>query len=228
MDDDGSVLDLPYSYKPTPGGTIAMQRSMDTLSNLAFLYILAGGMLPHHGFGNVTGYLEDNLGEGLDGYHGVGVEEVQDADMADDAALQQESGYNGFEDAGDDGAAVVDDNAAMEGFEGGDNEFDGTGGGVDDYGDFGDDNNVVRGTDVAPTDYGDDAGGGYGSFFPGASGNETGEDTTNGLFESNPFGGGMGGFDTGDGGGDTGGDCDCGEGLGEIMGAIMDMADSGE
>lgn len=74
----GSVLDLPYSYQPTAAGTIRMRQSMDTLTNLAFLYILAGGMLPNEGglFESVAQNLQDVTGESIDALTGTGVEEM--------------------------------------------------------------------------------------------------------------------------------------------------------
>ncbi|VEU39252.1 unnamed protein product [Pseudo-nitzschia multistriata] len=72
----GSVLDLPYSYRPTNDGTIRMRQSMDSLTNLTYLYILAGGMLPSHGFESIAENLETKTGEALDSIQGIGVEEL--------------------------------------------------------------------------------------------------------------------------------------------------------
>jgi metacaspase-1 len=72
----GSVLDLPYSFQPTPAGTIQMRENMSSLSNLAFLYILAGGILPS-GFENVTENIANNVDGNLDDYFGTGVEEIE-------------------------------------------------------------------------------------------------------------------------------------------------------
>uniref|UniRef100_A0A7S4EN29 Peptidase C14 caspase domain-containing protein n=1 Tax=Pseudo-nitzschia australis TaxID=44445 RepID=A0A7S4EN29_9STRA len=72
----GSVLDLPYSYRPTSDGTIRMRQSMDSLTNLAFLYILAGGMLPDLGFESIAQNLENATGETMDNLQGIGVEEL--------------------------------------------------------------------------------------------------------------------------------------------------------
>ena len=72
----GSVLDLPYSYRPTKDGTIRMRQSMDSLTNLAYLYILAGGMLPNLGFESVTENLQNVTGEDIDDLQGIGVEEI--------------------------------------------------------------------------------------------------------------------------------------------------------
>jgi hypothetical protein len=71
----GSVLDLPFTYQPTSGGTIRMRQSMDTLSNLAFLHILAGGILPH-GFGHVAHHIENVTGGSIDSFQGTGLDEV--------------------------------------------------------------------------------------------------------------------------------------------------------
>ena len=88
----GAVLELPYSYQPTDGGTIRMQRNMTSLSNLAFLYILAGGMLPH-GFNNVTENIQNVTGGNLDDYQGMGMEEAD--------AAQDVGGYDDVQDGGD-------------------------------------------------------------------------------------------------------------------------------
>jgi hypothetical protein len=88
----GSVLDLPYSYQPTPKGQIQMQKNFDSLSNLAFLYILAGGFLPD-GFGNVTDHLSNVLGQPVDGFHGAAASELESADFLDDSAIQKASDY---------------------------------------------------------------------------------------------------------------------------------------
>jgi len=84
----GSVLNLPYTYKPTRNGKISVQHSIDSLSNLAFLYILAGGMLPP-GFDDIANNIEDIAGGGIDEYYGLGIEE-----MANDASTSDHiSGY---------------------------------------------------------------------------------------------------------------------------------------
>lgn len=96
----GSVLDLPYSYQPTPGGQIQMQKNFDSLSNLAFLYILAGGFLPD-GFGNVTDHLSNVLGQPVDGFHGAAASELESADLMDDSAVQKASDYTPTPDVND-------------------------------------------------------------------------------------------------------------------------------
>ena len=80
----GSVLDLPYTFRPTAGGTIAMRRNFNSLSNLAFLYILAGGMLPSTGFESVQDNLEQTVDGDLDTYQGTALEELQGNDEAPD------------------------------------------------------------------------------------------------------------------------------------------------
>lgn len=83
----GSVLDLPYTYKPTSAGQIRVQHSMDSLSNLAFLYVLAGGLLPE-GFEDITNNIEDVTGGDIDHYYGMAIEEI-----ANDASTADVSGY---------------------------------------------------------------------------------------------------------------------------------------
>jgi len=101
----GSVLNLPYSYLPTPAGTIRMRQNVDFMTNLAFLYILAGGHLPAGGlFDGVVHNLQDVLGGSVEDYEGVGMEDTaaQDAgqyNIDNDAALPQEA--NGVEDSCD-------------------------------------------------------------------------------------------------------------------------------
>ena len=70
----GSVLDLPYSYQPTSAGTIRMRQGMDILTNLAFLHILAGGILPM-GFDNVAHNIESTTGGNIDDFQGMGLDE---------------------------------------------------------------------------------------------------------------------------------------------------------
>ena len=134
----GSVLNLPYSFRPTDAGTILVHRSMSNLSNLAFLYILAGGFLPL-GLEGVTSYLDQNLDGNLDDYWGTGM---------DDAA------QDGFDYSPQD----VGDNTGDD--RGG---FDGP----DDYGDAGQGITVDRGGEVddynAGGGYGDAYGGAYGA-----------------------------------------------------------------
>ena len=60
-----------------------MRENMSSLSNLAFLYILAGGVLPH-GFENVADHIESNIDCDLDESYGTGVEEIDADNMAMD------------------------------------------------------------------------------------------------------------------------------------------------
>ena len=61
----GSVLDLPYSFMPTATGEMRsmMSPNMDFLMNLAFLYVLAGGLLPAGQFDDVVNHFQDVTGE---------------------------------------------------------------------------------------------------------------------------------------------------------------------
>lgn len=76
----GGVLDLLYSYRPTSssGGTIRARQSMDQLSHLALLYVLAGGMLPDGMlFEGLRGRIADTAGvASVDELQGIGVEEL--------------------------------------------------------------------------------------------------------------------------------------------------------
>lgn len=120
----GSVLDLPYSYRPTTDGTIRMRQSMDSLTNLAFLYILAGGMLPDLGFESVVDNLQNVTGEAIDNLQGLGVEELS-------------SDMNGWVNGYDMDSGVVDgtrvDTDTNDFYDGGDLGDNG-GGGDTDYG----------------------------------------------------------------------------------------------
>ena len=114
----GSVLDLPYSYRPTADGKIRMKQSMDSLTNLAFLYILAGGMLPDLGFESVTENLQNVTGETIDNLQGVGVEEfssdvdgwnngVTDGTGDYSPTNMEETSYTGGNFGNDDGNAML-------------------------------------------------------------------------------------------------------------------------
>lgn len=186
----GAVLELPYSYQPTDGGTIRMQRNMSSLSNLAFLYILAGGMLPH-GFGNVAETIEDTTGGNLEDYQGMGM---------DDTDVAQDGGYG---DVPEDGGDVAD--ADGYGDAGDAPGYDGDPGG-----------DPVQGYDVpddGPRGFGDDSGAG----FDGGGGEQgwgAPEDTGGGWGDGGGMGGG-GWEDAGD-GGDV--DCSClGDILGALL-----------
>lgn len=98
-----------------------MQRNLDSLSNLAFLYILAGGMLPPIGFEDVTSNIEAATGGNLDDYQGIGVEEISN----DTEVIQDD--YGGTVDGFTDG---VDANDAVDGADYGAEDH----GAGDDYG----------------------------------------------------------------------------------------------
>lgn len=94
----GSVLDLPYSFQPTSSGTIRMRESATSLSNLAFLTILAGSMLPT-GFDNVTTDIENVTGGDVADYQGTGIEETEQ----DGFAIEDQQ--DGYQDAATDAVA---------------------------------------------------------------------------------------------------------------------------
>jgi hypothetical protein len=187
----GSVLDLPFTYQPTSAGTIRMRQSMDSLSNLAFLHILAGGILPH-GFGHVAHHIESVTGGNIDDFQGTGLDEMLNDSEATD--------FNPNE-YGDVGDGLDMENADIApGLDGGadvDPGFDGAGVGADIAGpdmvpDMGapdsynvdpgdcvdstafDQSNFVSGEDVDPSSFGrgmfgDNDGGGF-SMTDAASG----------------------------------------------------------
>jgi len=145
----GSVLDLPYSYRPTKDGKIRMRQSMDSLTNLAYLYILAGGILPNLGFESVTENLQNVTGEALDNLQGIGVEELSsDIDGCMDGCNNVNSG-------------VLEDTRGYTST----NDLDGTSARTD--GDFGDDG--------GDADYGGDAIDNTGDFDPQRTGFISGE-----------------------------------------------------
>jgi len=163
----GSVLDLPYSYRPTTDGTIRMRQSMDSLTNLAYLYILAGGMLPDLGFESVVDNLQSVTGEAIDNLQGLGVEELS-SDMNG-----WMNGYDMDDSGGVDGTMVDTD---TNDFDGGDVVYNG---GDTDYG--GDE--IANRGDYDFTDEMDGGDGFFVSTDPGFSGGEDcgdadcGEDT---------------------------------------------------
>jgi hypothetical protein len=195
----GAVLELPYSYKPTAGGTIRMQRNMSSLSNLAFLYLLAGGMLPP-GFENVAANIEDVTGGNVEDFQGTGMEDgAQDyAGDQEDAPVYGEAG------GGDFGAS---DAPA---------DF-----GAPDAGDYGDPG-VVQGYNVPDDgargfgDAGGPSGGPVGWDGGDAGGEVWGGGAPTGIWE----GGDGGGWDGGDGGDAPDMDCGC---LADILGALLDQ-----
>lgn len=100
----GSVLDLPYSFRPTPGGMIERSQNFNTLSNLAFLYILAGGVLPTE-FGDVSDHLGSVVGGNVDDYRGTGVEsEMQEYLEDDDQQISEFNDYAQESDMSDNGS----------------------------------------------------------------------------------------------------------------------------
>ncbi|KAG7366735.1 caspase domain containing protein [Nitzschia inconspicua] len=153
----GSVLDLPYTYQPTSAGTIRMRQSMDALTNLAFLYILAGGMLPGGGImDSVAQNLQQLTGESIDNLTGTGMEEMTFDTEAfqDDAYGMDQSAFDGGQWDGYDGQDLGSGNA--DGFVAVENDYDGAG----DDGAFGDvfrsqgDGGIDTGTDFTAGDGG--------------------------------------------------------------------------
>jgi len=69
----GAVLELPYSYQATSATAIRSRRAMDSLSNLALMYVMMGGMLPGGLFDNVTDQIEGATGESLESMQGQGM-----------------------------------------------------------------------------------------------------------------------------------------------------------
>ena len=191
----GSVLDLPYSYRPTEDGTIRMRQSMDSLTNLSFLYILAGGMLPDFGFESIAENLQSATGETMDALQGTGVEEFS-SDL--------DGGINGYGlGNGDDVDDAMNYTSGLEtgnvdtGFD--DSNVDYGGNGVDDF--------DLQNTDIAENAYGD---GDRGDAFFGAFRDTYFADET------------VGDADCGD---VNCGDADCNDGcdvVGAILGALMD------
>jgi metacaspase-1 len=123
----GSVLDLPYTYQPTDAGTIRMRQSMNSLTNLAFLYILAGGMLPMEGglFDSVAQHLQNVTGESIESLTGTGVE-----DMAFDSEAFHQDNF-GMDNLALDGGCNASDGGGlgMDGnniFDSGNREFNQT------------------------------------------------------------------------------------------------------
>ena len=110
----GAVLDLPFSYKATSAGLIRAQRNMSSLTNLAFLYLLSGGILPP-GFDDVAANIQDVTGSDLDEYFGSVGEPDQDmpeGTVANEGGVEQldhnavgggpfDSGLNGNGDGSD-------------------------------------------------------------------------------------------------------------------------------
>ncbi|CAB9529489.1 Metacaspase-1 [Seminavis robusta] len=198
----GSVLDLPYSFRPTNTGrgSYAMQENLSMMSNLAFLYMLAGGILPHHNglFDSVTDHLQNTVDGDLSDYQGMmGDALVQDTESAYDPTGLANASLDiaGSNDVGE--LEDVDIGDALGGNDWADGAAEAGG-----YGDVVDAEDVTR--DFGGADYAADAG--YG-----------------GIVESpvayDAFGGGQDAMDGDDGCGDDG----CGdEGCGDILSSLAD------
>lgn len=127
----GSVLDLPYSFRPTKTarGSYTMQENVGIMSNLAFLYMLAGGVLPQNGlFQNIAWHLQNNVDGELSQYQGVMGES-----LAEDMEPTDAPGHYGQD-------YVVEDSADLDAMGMGDDMGDT---------DVGEENNFVRGDNVA-------------------------------------------------------------------------------
>ena len=89
----GSVLDLPYSYKPTSTGlNIDSERRVEHLYNLAFLYLLSGGVFP-------PGDLFEGISASLEGITGESVANLQGSGMDGEDAFRGVSNLNEEEEA---------------------------------------------------------------------------------------------------------------------------------
>ena len=213
----GSVLNLPYSYRPTPasaGGRsmIQAQYHAEALHNLAFLYLLGGGNLGALGgvFDGVVAHIEDTVGGSVDDYRGIGMED----------AVAQDGGYSNY--YNDDAASSQQQQQQPEqqqddGLENnGDDNNDG-----DNYNDYGDadrDTGQLEDGDGVQQDYydtGDSGGGGWDTQAAAP------QDYYRGDFGE--------GWDTGDSaaggcdnlgdGGDVDVDCGC---FADVLGALLD------
>jgi hypothetical protein len=191
----GAVLELPYSYQPTDGGTIRMQRNMTSLSNLAFLYVLAGGVLPH-GFGNVAENIQNVTGCNLEEFQGMGMEEADDA--------QDIGGYDDVQDDGD--VSGYGDDMPAYGDVGDGPDFDG---GVPEH--------PAQGYDVT-----DDGTRGFSSDYESGgydvTGNEYDSNNPGGDW-GDPAGDSGGWSEAVDGGETPDVDCTC---LGDVLGALLE------
>jgi hypothetical protein len=148
---------------------------MGSLSNLAFLYILAGGILPP-GMDGVSHNLEQTVGD-VDGYQGTGLDEMK-ADEFDEGYFQdtetemENPMYGEASDTGMD-TVVQGEPVDVEGIDpnnfGDYNVVQGVDTAVDPYGGGTD---VVQGVEVpdseiSPDGYGDAYGDDYGEAFDG-------------------------------------------------------------
>ncbi|KAL7564594.1 hypothetical protein ACA910_017937 [Epithemia clementina (nom. ined.)] len=236
----GTVLDLPYQYQPTSLNTIRAQQSMDSLGNLAFLYLLAGHPMASlgDGFASVWHHVHQSLPEGttLDEYQGTGLEELFKADQMDDTAFMASAEDNIDFDIPEDDNINFDNN----------NSYD-----YDDAADFavGDDDNTddaIRGFD-GPGDDGVDANNalfaGPGGLAPVmvVQGHAVDVDPANGDYYQPPLAA-LGDYAyaadvyndddfNNDGGNDGGADCcpdEAAAGCGDVLGAFMEAARNGD
>jgi len=73
----GSVLDLPYSFRATNiGEAPRMMENVAYLSNLAFLYTLAGNVLPQ-GFEDISSFIGNVIGGNVEDYQGIGLQDEE-------------------------------------------------------------------------------------------------------------------------------------------------------
>ena len=117
----GTVLDLPYQYQPTDANTIRTARSMDSLGNLAFLYLLAGNPMAGlgDGFAPVWNHVDQSLPEGttVDEYQGTGMEELIEVDQMDDTAFVSSPDLQDYFNAEDVGLEDDHTDDAVRGFD---------------------------------------------------------------------------------------------------------------
>jgi metacaspase-1 len=106
----GTIMELPFSYQPTPSGQLRMKQSMDQMTNLAFLYLMAGEMLPGLNlFTDVARNIEQATGRNVEVFLGTGVSELESDYVAHAAVLanvdnaDDETLVYGDEDDGDEG-----------------------------------------------------------------------------------------------------------------------------
>jgi hypothetical protein len=202
----GSVLDLPYSFRATKQGedgsgnrsSAMTTASMAHLSNLCFLYTLAGGILPPGLFSGVTQHINDTLGDDvqLSDYQGAMAEDARQDDYENifSAANDRGDDYYGDGGGGDEGGFETSGDAAQS-------IIDSGGGGVGDG---------STGGDVYSPDYGAEvAARGYDDVFQEAS-NMVGDD---GLGRA--------------GGGEACGDgCGVFSGVSDLLGSIFNNGDA--
>lgn len=217
----GSVLDLPYSFQPTEAGTIRSFQNFDTLSNLAFLYILAGGYLPPTEFGDVYNHMDGIVDGSIDDYQGVGIESADhdEIDYDDGNAFFPAEG-DGVQDDGFNFDENVDEPVVVSGTPVPDEDVDYgyvpvVPGETVDYGDQIDDGPVVPEEAVADDCF----------YDTGEIQNEAQEYEDTGFMnreffssEPNDYGEGTNIYVDDDNGGDI--DCDC---FSDVLGALLDF-----